>query len=162
MPPATARASPWRSADPRLRRPGPVPQGALPNGPQAAPVRLTTLDYTILVVDDLDAALAFYTGGLGLPLGHRSGPYAQLDTGSCRLALYERSAMAETLGVPAADVAAFEIGFKVDDVDRAYSELIGRGATPAVPPTDRPWGQRTAYVRDPDGHLVELAQSLPT
>jgi lactoylglutathione lyase len=123
-------------------------------------VRLRTLDYTILVVDDLDAALGFYTGALGLPLGHRSGPYAQLDTGSCRLALYERSAMAETLGVADADVDTFEIGFKVDDVDRAYAELIGRGAAPAVPPTDRPWGQRTAYVRDPDGHLVELAQSV--
>ena len=123
-------------------------------------MRLTTLDYTILVVDDLDDALEFYTGAMGLPLGHRSGPYAQLDTGSCRLALYERAAMAATLGVPDADVAAFEIGFKVDDVDGAYAELVGRGATPAVPPTDRPWGQRTAYVRDPDGHLVELAQSL--
>ena len=116
------------------------------------------LDYTILVVDDLDVALAFYTDALGLALGHRSGPYAQLDTGSCRLALYERDAMAETLGVPAAAVPAFEIGFKVDDVDAAFNELIERGARPAVAPTDRPWGQRTAYVRDPDGHLVELAE----
>jgi catechol 2,3-dioxygenase-like lactoylglutathione lyase family enzyme len=123
-------------------------------------MRLTTLDYTILVVDDLDTALAFYTDALGLPLGHRSGPYAQLDTGSCHLGLYERAAMAETLGVGDTDVAPFEIGFKVDDVDGAYGELIDRGATPVVPPTDRPWGQRTAYIRDPDGHLVELAQSL--
>ena len=122
-------------------------------------MRLTTLDYTILVVDDLDAAVAFYTEALGLPLGYRSGPYAQLDTGSCRLALYERSAMAETLGVPDADVAAFEIGFKVDDVDRAYTELIGAGATPAVPPTDRPWGERTLHVADPDGNVVELTRA---
>jgi catechol 2,3-dioxygenase-like lactoylglutathione lyase family enzyme len=109
-------------------------------------------------VADVDAALDFYTGTLGLPLGHRSGPYAQLDTGSCRLALYERSAMAATLGVSDADVPAFEIGFKVDDVDRAFAELVRAGATPAMPPTDRTWGQRTAYVRDPDGHLVELAE----
>jgi catechol 2,3-dioxygenase-like lactoylglutathione lyase family enzyme len=38
--------------------------------------------------------------------------------------------------------------------------LIARGAPAVVPPTDRFWGQRTAYVRDPDGHLVELAQEL--
>jgi lactoylglutathione lyase len=109
-------------------------------------------------VDDLDASLAFYTGTLGLALGHRSGPYAQLDTGSCRLALYERSAMAETLGVPSADVPGFEIGFKVDDVDAMFDEFVAGGARPAVAPTDRPWGQRTAYLRDPDGHLVELAE----
>lgn len=55
----------------------------------------------------------------------------------------------------------FEIGFKVDDVDVAFRELVNRGATPVVEPETRPWGQRTAYVRDPDGHLVELAQDLP-
>jgi catechol 2,3-dioxygenase-like lactoylglutathione lyase family enzyme len=32
------------------------------------------------------------------------------------------------------------------------------GVEAVTPPTDRPWGQRTAYVRDPDGHLVELAR----
>jgi uncharacterized glyoxalase superfamily protein PhnB len=74
------------------------------------------------------------------------------------LALYERSAMAATLGVPDSDVPEFEIGFKVDDVDAAYAELIRGGATAAMPLTDRAWGQRTAYVRDPDGHLVELAE----
>ena len=87
--------------------------------------------------------------------------YRGLDIGTAKPTLADRVAVPHHLiDVADADVAAFEIGFKVDDVDRAYTELIGAGATPAVPPTDRPWGQRTAYVRDPDGHLVELAQSL--
>jgi lactoylglutathione lyase len=72
--------------------------------------------------------------------------------------------MAKTLGVtlevPSSNAPGFEIGFKVDDVDAAVKELVARGATPAVAPTDRFWGQRTAYVRDPDGHLIELAQDL--
>ena len=127
-------------------------------------MRLTAADYVILIVQDLDRSLAFYTGVLGLKLGHRSGEYAQLDTGGTRLALYTRSAMAKTLAMsleaPAANAPGFEIGFKVDDVDTAVSELVARGASPAVAPTDRFWGQRTAYVRDPDGHLIELAQDL--
>src|SRR5262249_53014100 len=94
--------------------------------------------------------------------GHRSGPFAQLVTGATRVALYERSAMSETLGralvAPADDAAAFELGFKVPDCDAAYRELVDRGATPAVEPTDRAWGQRTAYGRDPDGPLIELAE----
>jgi catechol 2,3-dioxygenase-like lactoylglutathione lyase family enzyme len=121
-------------------------------------------DYVILIVEDLDRALRFYTDVLGLRLGHRSGDYAQLDTGTTRLALYTRKAMAKTLGMslnqPAHDAPGFEIGFKVPDVEEAFSELVGRGALPVNPPTDRPWGQRTAYVRDPDGHLIELAQDL--
>jgi lactoylglutathione lyase len=127
-------------------------------------VKLTAADYVILIVENLDLALQFYTEVLGLKLGHRSGDYAQLDTGATRLALYTTSAMAKTLGMllvaPAANAPGFEIGFKVDDVNAAFSELVARGAAPVVPPTDRFWGQRTAYVRDPDGHLIELAQDL--
>jgi lactoylglutathione lyase len=128
-------------------------------------MQLEALDYVVLVVSDLDRAVAFYTDVLGLPLKHRSGPFAQLSTGQTRLALYERGAMAETLGFdlepPRPEAAAFEIGFLVPDVDHAFEELCARGAVPVTPPTDRPWGQRTAYVRDPDGHLIELAAPLP-
>jgi lactoylglutathione lyase len=125
-------------------------------------MQLTAPDYVILIVEDLDRALEFYTGVLGLRLGHRSGDYAQLDTGATRLALYTQSAMANTLGIslqaPSVNAAGFEIGFKVADVDAAVNQLLARGAALVVPPTDRFWGQRTAYVRDPDGHLIELAQ----
>lgn len=125
-------------------------------------MRLRQPDYVVLVVEDLDGALAFYTGVLGLELGHRSGPFAQLATGATRLALFERGAMAETLGfelrAPDPAAPAFELGFKVDSADAAYAELVAAGAEATTPPTDRPWGQRTAYVRDPDGHLIELAE----
>jgi lactoylglutathione lyase len=126
-------------------------------------VQLTAPDYVVLVVADVDRALDFYAGTLGLALGHRSGPYAQLDTGRTRLSLYQRDAMADTLGVERLDppdrtAPGFELGFKVEDVDAAYAELVAAGAEPAAAPTTREWGQRTAYVRDPDGHLVELAE----
>ncbi len=127
-------------------------------------MKLAGLDYVVLVVADLDRALSFYTDVLGLPLKHRSGAFAQLETGRTRLALFERSAMAETLGLaieaPSKSAPGFELGFLVDDVDRAYAELVAGGAEPVTVPTDRAWGQRTAYVRDPDGHLVELAQPI--
>lgn len=127
-------------------------------------LKLSAPDYFILIVEDLDRALGFYVDVLGLRLGHRSGEYAQLDTGTTRLSLYTRSAMAETLGMtldpPAASAPGFEVGFKVSDVDAVFTELIARGAHPVMPPTDRFWGQRTAYLRDPDGHLIELAQDM--
>jgi catechol 2,3-dioxygenase-like lactoylglutathione lyase family enzyme len=65
-----------------------------------------------------------------------------------------------SLAAPASSAPGFEIGFKVADIDAAFNELVQRGALPVVAPTDRFWGQRTAYVRDPDGHLIELAQDL--
>jgi len=127
-------------------------------------LKLSLPDYVVLIVGDLDKALNFYTEVLGIRLRHRSGDYAQMDTGKTRLGFYTREAMSKTLGMslkpPNIDNPGFEIGFKVEDVDSAYLELVEKGASPAMPPTTRPWGQRTAYVRDPDGHLIELAQDL--
>ncbi len=127
-------------------------------------MRLEAPDYVVLVVEELDRSLRFYTEVLGLELRSRSGAFAQLETGQTRLALYERRAMADTLGrairAPDPDAPGFEIGFVVDDADAAYAELVGAGAAPVTPPADRPWGQRTGYVGDPDGHLIELVQLL--
>ena len=108
--------------------------------------------------------LDFYTGVVGLQLKHRSGAYAQLESGTTRLGLFTRDAMQETLDThleqPAIAAPAFQLGFKVAHVDSAFADLVGRGATPVSEPVDRPWRQRTAYVRDPDDNLVELAQDL--
>jgi len=127
-------------------------------------MRIVQLDYTVVIVEDLDRALAFYTGVLGITLSHRSGGFAQLITGPTRLALYTREAMAATLDREIAphdpERPGFEIGFMVANVDEAYAEVVAAGAEAVKAPTDRFWGQRTAYVRDPDGHLIEFVQIL--
>ncbi|HKJ94348.1 MAG TPA: VOC family protein [Gammaproteobacteria bacterium] len=123
-------------------------------------MKLESLDYVVLVVDDLERALGFYRDTLGLSVKHRANAFAQLHTGTTRLALFTRDAMSETLhqplGAPGPGTPAFELGFKVDDADAAYRELIEAGAPAVTPPETRHWGQRTAYVRDPDGNLIEL------
>ena len=45
-----------------------------------------------------------------------------------------------------------------DDVDASCDALRRTGLTFLVEPRDYPWG-RSAYLRDPDGRLVELSQS---
>lgn len=119
-------------------------------------------DYVVLVVDDLERSLAFYVGRLGLHLGHRAGPYAQLHTGRSRVALYERGALAErlaqTLRAPGREAPGFVLGFKVEDVDAAWEELRAAGVEGVMAPREQPWGQRSAHLRDPDGHLLELIE----
>jgi catechol 2,3-dioxygenase-like lactoylglutathione lyase family enzyme len=123
-----------------------------------------SLDYLVLVVTDVERSVRFWRDVVGAEHQHTSGDYAQFRVGEVRLGLFGATAMAETLGrpvaVPAPGAAGFEVGFLVDDVDEAYRELVEAGAQPVTEPADRPWGQRTAYVADPDGYLIELVRPL--
>lgn len=47
--------------------------------------------------------------------------------------------------------------FKVENVDILCRELIEQGLVLEIPPQDFYWG-RSAYLRDPDGHQIELIQ----
>ncbi len=53
----------------------------------------------------------------------------------------------------------YEIALSVenyDAVDKAYDLVIKKGATPVMEPNTEPWGQRTCYISDPEGNLVEI------
>lgn len=45
----------------------------------------------------------------------------------------------------------------VDDVDATFNELQSAGAPTLRDPTDMPWGERLAFVQDPEGNVVTLA-----
>lgn len=53
----------------------------------------------------------------------------------------------------------FEIALGADnyaDVDQKFAEVTAKGAKPIMPPTTMPWGQRTCYIADPEGNLIEI------
>lgn len=53
----------------------------------------------------------------------------------------------------------FELALYVDtyeEVDKEYERVIGMGAKPILEPTTEPWGQRTCYIADPEGNLIEI------
>jgi catechol 2,3-dioxygenase-like lactoylglutathione lyase family enzyme len=50
------------------------------------------------------------------------------------------------------------IGLTVDDVDAACEELRAKGADVAIGPLTRDAGTRLAFIRGPDGVMVELVQ----
>lgn len=53
----------------------------------------------------------------------------------------------------------FELALYVDtfnEVDETYNRIIKQGAKPILGPTTEPWGQRTCYIADPEGNLIEI------
>jgi lactoylglutathione lyase len=45
----------------------------------------------------------------------------------------------------------------VEDVDATVGDLRALGAAIVREPADLPWGERVAFVADPEGNLVSLA-----
>ena len=53
----------------------------------------------------------------------------------------------------------YEIALGVENyaaVDEAYAKVIGMGAVSVMEPTTERWGQRTCYIADPEGNLIEI------
>ncbi|MYD66446.1 MAG: VOC family protein [Chloroflexi bacterium] len=120
--------------------------------------------WAIVYVKDVEASVRFYQRafGVGLRFVAPGGEYAELETGATALGLAANSMAATNFAPPIREndpglpPAAFEIGFEVEDVAAAYTHAVEAGATPLAEPVEKPWGQTVAYVRDPDGILVEL------
>ena len=124
--------------------------------------------YTLLYVRDVSRSLAFYESAFGLQrrLLHESGLYGELDTGATTLSFVGHELAQSNLpdgfqpSDPRRPPAAFEVAFATADVPAAYDRAVSAGAAPVTAPKTKPWGQTVAYVRDLDGHLVELCTPL--
>jgi catechol 2,3-dioxygenase-like lactoylglutathione lyase family enzyme len=132
-----------------------------PPGPLGAEVAVTH----ILVVSDLARSRDFWVGVLGAePFREYGGTSVVLRfSGSWLLLVTGGGPTADKPGVvfqpPAdADRVSHAMTLRVADCQAAYAALRSRGATFLTPPHD--WGAEVrCFLRDPDGHLVELSQS---
>ncbi|HAG14649.1 MAG TPA: glyoxalase [Ruminococcus sp.] len=43
-----------------------------------------------------------------------------------------------------------------DEVDAAFRDVVSKGAVPVLEPITESWGQRTCYIADPEGNLIEI------
>ena len=120
------------------------------------------LSHVRLLVADYVRCFSFYRDVLGLEVtfGDVATGYADLRAGDgSTLALFDRSEQESVVELrPPGDGSL--LVFRVDDVDAFAREhedfMVG-------PPQDRAeWGIRVAYLRDPDGNLIEVNQSIPT
>ncbi len=120
------------------------------------------LAYAILYVADLERSIRFYRDVIGLPFRFSNESYAEFATEGAKFSLFARSHLPGLIGreVPPDEVPwpQGEVAFFVDDVDAEHDRLIRLGVTVLALPTDRPWGERTLHVADPDGNVIELTR----
>lgn len=113
-----------------------------------------------LLVDDFPACFRFLNDTLGLEctFGGENDGYASFKAGTGTVAVFQRDEQGEVVELRAAGDGSVTV-LEVDDVDAEVHRL--GDAVVGGPVSKAAWGGRVAYVRDPDGNLFELFQTIP-
>jgi len=117
-----------------------------------------SLDYVIVLCDDLDRMQRFYTDIFGF----RTEPHPGKN-------LIEGEELGQWVGFRARgrpydgpkimnDLAAIQLSFRVPpaDVDMAYQTLKDRGINVIEAPTNQDWCHRTLFFADPENNVIEI------
>ena len=122
------------------------------------------LDGIGLFVDDMATMVRFYRDVLGFEIteGEDAVNVYLIKDGTLFM-LYERKNFEKMTGRKYEYLKGlnghFELALYVEhfeDVDKRFEELVNKGARPVLEPTTEPWGQRTCYIADPEGNLIEI------
>jgi catechol 2,3-dioxygenase-like lactoylglutathione lyase family enzyme len=124
------------------------------------------IDAITLFVKDLEASKAFYRDVFDLPVMFEDDDSAVFNFQSSVVNLLKTSEVPELIGparmAPGDSGSRVVFTLEVDDVDQMCRDLVSRGIELLNGPMDRPWGIRTASVRDPDGYIWEIARKIET
>lgn len=124
--------------------------------------------YCIFYVESVDSTLRFFETAFQQKIRflHESGMYGELETGETVLAFASHEMGDANFGSEyrrldqETKLVGMEIAMVTDDVASAFSRAIDAGATEISPPASKPWGQVVAYVKTPQGILVEICSPI--
>lgn len=122
------------------------------------------LDGIGLFVNDMPTMVRFYRDVLGFKIteGENAVNVYLIKNGTLFM-LYERKNFEKMTNRKYEYLNGFnghfEIALYVDtfaEVDKEYAKAVAKGAQSVLEPTTEPWGQRTCYIADPEGNLIEI------
>ncbi|NQW16738.1 MAG: VOC family protein [Chloroflexi bacterium] len=150
-------------------------------------MKVESLYHTGMVVSDLEAAVEFYTGTLGLALergiAELKGEFLEQVVGldgvvlrmayvgsgtghSIELMEYSQPPGSKDFNAkPINSVGSAHVGMIVENVMGWYEKLDGMGLNVKGPPVLRdaeyPWARYAFYFQDPDGNWLEFVERGP-
>lgn len=118
---------------------------------------IRSLDYVVLLCDDLETARRFYADVLSFSVYRDWDDWVEFQVGATLLTLRERGRPVDGPSPPAASVAV-QLAFRVPppDVDRCHRELREHGVDIVEEPRTQEYGHRTLFFRDSEGNLLEI------
>ena len=119
---------------------------------------IKAIDYTVVFVRDMDSMRQFYEQFLYFPIFRElSQDWLEYRIGKNTFVLARPKLIPDDIPAPMGN-ASLQLAFKVssEEVDECANELERRGIELLSPSTDRDFGHRTMFFRDPDGNVLEL------
>lgn len=124
--------------------------------------------YTILYVENVEESIAFYENAFGFSRKFitSESDYGELSTGETTISFASKKLAGQNLkeGFIESNLNnkpfAIELGLIADDVPETVQKATSFGAVLVTEPTQKPWGQVVAYIRDPDGFLIEICTQM--
>ena len=122
------------------------------------------LDGFGIMVDDMAVMVRFYRDVLGFEIREpEDTSNVFLEKDGTLFLLYRKSDFEKMTGRKFSYCTGvnghYEIALGVSNyaaVDDAFSKVVAAGAEPVMEPTTELWGQRTCYIADPEGNLIEI------
>lgn len=119
---------------------------------------IKAVNYTVILTRDMTAMRTFYEEILGFELSRSlSENWHEYRIGSTILTLSNPGLTAGEPQLPKG-AASLQLAFEVPHavVDLCHQALVAADTEIVSPPTDRDFGHRTLFFRDPDGNLLEI------
>ena len=122
------------------------------------------LDGFGILVEDMAGMIRFYRDVLGFEIKEtEDAEHVFLEKDGtlfmlCRRADFEKMT-GKSLSYAKGTNGHYEIALSAADyaaVDRAFEEIVAAEGKEILAPSTMPWGQRTCYIADPEGNLVEI------
>ncbi len=118
-----------------------------------------------LFVRDIKVSKKFYTKMLGMRVEMDFGKNVILNGGVTLWEIDPHHIIPERLGLDAVrggQEHRFEFYFETENIEAIHWNMSASGVKCLHPVHEEPWGQRTIRFFDPDGHLIEIGESLVT
>lgn len=124
--------------------------------------------YVILYVEDVEKSMTFYQNTFDTPIkfitpekdygevhtGETSLSFASLNLASSNIKKGFLSSKSEEKPF------GIELGFTTDDVEKLVEKAVKNGAVLYENIAIKPWGQKVAYIKDPNNYLVEICTEI--
>jgi uncharacterized glyoxalase superfamily protein PhnB len=110
-----------------------------------------------LITRNVPLLVRFYTQVLGVS-AEGDETHADLHTEGAHMAIMSSAGMERMAphSMQGAGYGSVVIAFEVRDVDAEYERLKALAVEFVMLPTTHPWGARSFWFRDPDGHIVDF------